>query len=271
MASSHKGESNVSSKPFELKVQTKQFSFLVLVFLFVAHFSSNAFAQETKRLMQPEDILRIANVSDAQISPDGKYVVYTVTTVENYVSKTRLWLASTDEKSSSPQLLLSQDWTGSDPSWSPDSKRIAFSSNKDGKGGIWFVTLEERTPRFVVEVKQANFFITYAGESFAWSPNSKRIAFISAVEEPDTTADEKSTDPRVITRIQYKMRTGFSNNARTHVFVVDADGQNLKQLTNGKFYDHAITWNPNGKEIAFLSNHTPNPEAVNNSESSLLT
>lgn len=256
----------MSSKPVELKKQIKPFLFLALAFLITTHFSSNAFAQETKRPMQPADILRIANVSDAQISPDGKYAAYTVTAIENGESKTRLWLAGTDGKSSGAQLLLSQDWTGSTPRWSPDSKRIAFSASKDGKSGIWFVTLEDRTPRFIVEVKQAGFYIAYAGESFAWSPDSKRIAFISAAEEPDTTADEKSTDPRVITRIQYKTRTGFSDRMRTHVFVVDGDGQNLKQLTSGKFYDHAITWNPNGEEIAFLSNRTPNPEAVNNSD-----
>lgn len=256
----------MSSKPFELKKQIKPFLFLALAFLITAHFSSNAFAQETKRPMQPADILRIANVSDAQISPDGKYAAYTVTAIENGESKTRLWLAGTDGKSSGAQLLLSQDWTGSTPRWSPDSNRIAFSASKDGKNGIWFVTLEDRNPRFVVEVKQVGFYIAYAGESFAWSPDSKRIAFISAAEEPDTSADEKSTDPRVITRIQYKTRTGFSDQMRTHVFVVDADGQNLKQLTNGKFYDHAITFNPNGEEIAFLSNRTQNPEVVNNSD-----
>jgi dipeptidyl aminopeptidase/acylaminoacyl peptidase len=221
---------------------------------------------QTKRPMQPEDILRINTVADAQISPDGRRVAYIVTTVENFENKTRLWLASTEEKTAGPALLLDKEWLASSPRWSPDSKRIAFSASRDGKNGIWTVSLEDRSPRFVVAVKSASFYIAYAGESFAWSPDGKRIAFVNAVEEPDTTQDEKNKDPIVVNRVQYKTRTGFSDHLRIHVFVVDADGQNLKQLTNGRFYDHAITWNPNGEEIAFLSNRGPNPEAVNNSD-----
>jgi len=249
---------NTSLKPYSfLRFCVKLLFFLLL--------TTPAFTQ-TKRPMSPEDILRINTVADAQISPDGKFVAYTVTTVENYENKTRIWLASTDEKSSSPALLLSNDWLASTPRWSPDSKRIAFSASKDSKSGIWIILLDNRAPRFVTDVKGASFYIAYAGESFAWSPDSKRIAFINAVEKPDTTADEKSTDPRVIDRIQYKTRAGFSDYLRTHVFVVDTDGQNKKQLTSGRFYDHAITWNPNGQEIAFLSNRAANPEAVNNSD-----
>ncbi|HEX8891271.1 MAG TPA: S9 family peptidase [Pyrinomonadaceae bacterium] len=241
-----------------------------------------------QRGMTPEDTLRVTNVSDAQISPDGNFVVYTVSTVEGNTTRTSLWLT----RGAHPTItlgigvngtaieLLPAGMSGSTPRWSPDGKRIAFLSTKDKQSGIWVVPLAQRQPRFVAPVRDTNFFITYAGESFAWSPDSRRIAFISATEEAraaDTTAltssrDREADDPRVIDRIQYKSRTSFSDRARTHVWVVDVDGaiagdnRAIFQLTSGLFYDHALTWSPRGDEVAFLSNHEPDPDALNNSD-----
>src|SRR5260370_40601880 len=70
----------------------------------------------------------------------------------------------------------------------------------------------------------------------------------------------------VIDRIQYKSRTSFSDNLRTHVWIVDVDDPTTRQLTNGPFYDHALSFSPRGDEIAFVSNHELDPDAVNNSD-----
>jgi dipeptidyl aminopeptidase/acylaminoacyl peptidase len=141
-------------------------------------------------------------------------------------------------------------------------------SNRDDQNGIWVVDIAKPEPRFVASVQSTNFFIPYAGESFAWSPDSKRIAYISASEELSETAGatRKPDDPRVIDRIQYKSRTSFSDNRRTHVWIVEVDKPEPRQLTSGLFYDHAITFSARGDEIGFLSNHEPDPDANNNSD-----
>src|SRR6185295_8150649 len=113
----------------------------------------------------------------------------------------------------------------------------------------------------IAPISTTNFFITYAGESFSWSPDSRRIAYISAKAEAPATED-----PRVIDRIQYKTRTSFSDNRRTHVWLVDVERPNPQQLTSGLFYDHAVSFSPRGDEIAFLSNHESDPDANNNSD-----
>jgi dipeptidyl aminopeptidase/acylaminoacyl peptidase len=134
------------------------------------------------------------------------------------------------------------------------------------------VSLDKREPRFIAALQGTNFFITYAGESFAWAPDSKRIAYISATEEslPAEVVQESPTatmnDPRVIDRIQYKSRTSFSDNRRTHVWLATIDKPEPQQLTSGSYYDHTITFSPNGDEIAFLSNHEADPDANNNSD-----
>ena len=244
---------------------------------------------QPRRPMAPADILRIANVGDAQISPNGDWVVYTVSTTEGDQTVSTLWLVRAGERLSNvpptsrqpeqrrnwdlPRIparpLLPQGWNATNPRWSPDGKSIAFLSTHDGPHGIWVSGPDRRIPRFVAAVRETNFFITYAGEAFAWSPDSRMIAYVSASEEADRDSldgSSKNDDPRVIDRIQYKSRTSFSDRLRTHVWLTDVDQPQPRQLTSGSFYDHALSFSPGGDEIAFVSNHEPDPDANNNSD-----
>ncbi|HKP72200.1 MAG TPA: S9 family peptidase [Pyrinomonadaceae bacterium] len=236
-----------------------------------------AFAQQP-RGMTPADTLRVAGVGDAQIAPDGSAVCYTVSTVKGNASRTALWCAQLGVERAAPQQVLGGDWNVSRPRWSPDSRRLAFLASRGEQSGLWTVAPRSGQPRFVAPVRSTNFFITYAGESFAWSPDSRRIAYVNASDESNdaTTAtaavaaanerEQKRDDPRIVDRIQYKSRTAFSDTLRTHVWLTDVDEPQPRQLTSGQYYDHALTWNPRGDEIAFLSNHETDPDAVNNSD-----
>ncbi|HEV7473564.1 MAG TPA: S9 family peptidase [Pyrinomonadaceae bacterium] len=254
--------------------------------------AAHAQRRPATRQMTPPDILRVANVGDAQISPNGQWVVYTVSAIEGNETISTLWLArvgldltnvptstapATSQRNetsdwgsarTSVSPLLSGSWNASNPRWSPDSSKIAFLSDHNNQSGLWVVNLDNRQPRFVAAVLSTNFFITYTGESLAWAPDSKRIAYISATEELTETpeANPPRDDPRVIDRIQYKSRTAFSDRRRTHVWITAIDRPEPQQLTSGYFYDHAITFSPSGDEIAFISNHEADPDANNNSD-----
>jgi len=171
------------------------------------------------------------------------------------------------EPRTAPTPLLPTGWNASTARWSPDSTTIAFISNHDEQDGLWTIKVERREPRFVASVQSTNFFITYSGESYSWSPDSKRIAYISATPElSEPSAGTRSDDPRVIDRIQYKSRTSFSDNKRSHVWIVEVERPESRQLTSGSFYDHAISFSPHGDEILFLSNREADPDANNNSD-----
>ena len=250
---------------------------------------------QVRQGMRAADILRVANVTDAQISPNGQWVVYTVSSVEDDKSVSSLWLARPGFESYlfpnpiptptprrptpapyvewtdirfTPRPLLPPGWNASNPRWSPDSNSIAFLARHDEQDGLWIAKLDKPEPRFLAAITSTNFFITYAGESFSWSPDSRRIAYISAkAETPETSSSShKADDPRVIDRIQYKSRTSFSDDRRTHVWVVDVERPLPLQLTSGLFYDHAVGFSPRGDEILFLSNREPDPDANNNSD-----
>ncbi|HEV7376663.1 MAG TPA: S9 family peptidase [Pyrinomonadaceae bacterium] len=276
-------------------IRMLKLSALILPALFIL-LAAPVLPAQAQRAMTAADILRVASVSDAQISPDGEWVVYTVSTTEASETRNTLWLVRArrntaitrpDEddapfERAAPVQLLAPGWSASNPRWSPDSKRIAFRATQQERSGIWIISLGDRQPRLVAPIRETNFFITYAGESFAWSPDSRRIAFISATEEtrvgerPEVARTPSravaADDPRVVDRIQYKSRTSFSDRARTHVWVVEVDSslagdeRATRQLTAGAFYDHALTWSPRSDEVAFLSNHEPDPDANNNSD-----
>jgi dipeptidyl aminopeptidase/acylaminoacyl peptidase len=236
--------------------------------------------------MTPPDILRVANVTDAQIAPNSQFIVYTVSSIEDDKNVSTLWVVRMGgdpyavtpmqppqrrtvpyvdwpDVRSTPRPLLPSGWNASNPRWSPDGNSIAFLSGHDDQDGLWVVRVDKDKPepRFIAPIESTNFFITYAGEPFAWSPDGRRLAYISAKAE--TTA---ANDPRVIDRLQYKSRTSFSDNRRTHVWLVDVDRPFPQQLTSGPFYDHAVSFSPRGDEIAFLSNHESDPDANNNSD-----
>jgi len=283
--------SDTSPSRFFRKTNMKTTSIVLTTVILLAAIA--AVSAQPRRPFAPADILRVATVNDVQISPNGQWVVYTVSTVDDGRNINTLWLARAGSDSifnlpptsqtpvrrptlysDWPELrtasmpLLASGWNASTPRWSPDSNSLAFLSKHDELDGLWTVTLARRDPHFVAYIQSTNFFITYAGESFSWAPDSRRVAYISATPEiPDGIALSKMTDdPRVIDRIQYKSRTSLSDNRRTHVFIVDTERPEPRQLTFGAFYDHAVSFSPRGDEIVFLSNHEADPDANNNSD-----
>src|SRR5690242_21826316 len=121
---------------------TRLLSLAVLCFVL----SLSSVAQPRRGMMTPADILRVANVTDAQISPNGQWVVYTVSSVDDDKNISILWLARVGVDSSPrrpgtypewpevrtpPRPLLPSGWTASNPRWSPDSNSIAFFTTRE--------------------------------------------------------------------------------------------------------------------------------------------
>ena len=222
--------------------------------------------------LQSNDLYQLRSVGDAQFSPDGTRIAYSVTSNDRPGSPySQLWLM---EVASGKTTQIEGASGGA--RWSPHGKLIACfgrvgdksgQSGQSGQSGLIVVRADGSQPIFIAPVQGTNHPLPSTGERVAWSPEGKRIAFISATPGPETEA--ASGDPVVITRYLYKPTasegmTRFNDNRRTHIFIADIETKNVRQLTEGDYYEHSIDWSPNGEEILFVSNREPDPDRVFN-------
>ena len=214
-----------------------------------------AFLIATAALAAPPTIdtsLSARSVAGAQISPDGKYVAFGIQQAnwdENeYV--TQIWIAVT--ATGERYQLTSGKKSSSNPQWSPDSRRLAFASDRDGKRQIYVI------PPAGGEATQLTSGDNGVG-SFAWSPDGSWIAFTAA------TPDEKARKDRKEKYGEFEIIGG--DYVMNHLYRVKVpsempyDPKKLakpEQLTQGdQFTVGSLSWAPDGTRIAFDAGRDP--------------
>jgi dipeptidyl aminopeptidase/acylaminoacyl peptidase len=212
--------------------------------------------------LQLADFYKLQSVGDVQLSPSGADLAYSV------ISNTRpgrptssTWLR--DMKTG--EVVQLED--GSSPQWSPDGQWIAYFGRTEEGAGLIVATRRGEAARLIAPVSTTNHPLPSSGQSIAWSPDSRSIAFVSATPGPES--EHADGDPMVITRYLFKPTaaeglTRFNDNKRVHIFVADVAGRRVRQLTSGAFYEHSIDWSPKGDRIVFVSNREANPDKVFN-------
>jgi dipeptidyl aminopeptidase/acylaminoacyl peptidase len=212
--------------------------------------------------LQSSDLLKMRSVSSVKLSPDAARVAYTI---ENNDGSGRPYgQLSVMTLADGKTVRFGGDKESSgNPEWSPDGQSIAYRGRVGDKAGLVVARPDSTGARFLAEMSGTNNPLPTTGKTVAWSPDSKRIAFVSSVPGPETA--DATGDPIVITRYLYKPdadegMTRFNDNRRLHIFVVDVASGRVEQLTDGTHYEHSIDWSPNGQEIAFVSNREPNED-----------
>jgi dipeptidyl aminopeptidase/acylaminoacyl peptidase len=205
--------------------------------------------------LQSSDLLKLRSVSGVQVSPDAARVAYVV---DNNDGAGRpygqLWVATLAD-GKSVRFGADKEPSGS-PVWSPDSQSIAYRGRVGDKTGLIVARPDGAGARFIAEMSGTNAPLPGSGRTVAWSPDSRRIAFVSSLPGPETAA--ATGDPIVITRYLYKPdaaegMTRFNDNRRLHLFVADLSSGRVEQLTEGHHYEHSIDWSARG-DLIFLSN-----------------
>jgi dipeptidyl aminopeptidase/acylaminoacyl peptidase len=209
--------------------------------------------------LQPADYQRMRTVAQAEFSPDGKSIAYTVV---RYDRPGRPWpqLWVMDVTSAKSTRIGGENDPSGSPLWSPDGHWIAFSGTAEGKQGLAIVHPDGSRITFLSEAHGTNAALPGQGADITWSPDGKQIAFISATPGPETA--DATGDPMVITRYLYKPDAGeglshFNDNLRLHIFIVDVATKTVRQVTSGDNYEHSVDWSPRGDEIAFVSDRSP--------------
>src|ERR1700744_5027235 len=231
-----------------------------VVILALGIFGGVAQGQAANRTgLVPADYQRMRSVAQAEISPDGKFVAYTVLRFDRPGRPwPQLWVLDV-ASGKTTRIGGEQDVSGS-AVWSPDSRGIAFNGAVEGKHGLAVVHPDGSAATFLTEASGTNAPLPGTGAEVTWSPDGKQIAFISATPGQETA--DASGDPMVITRYMYKPDAGegmtrFNDNRRLHIFIVDVGSKAVRQVTNGDTYEHSVDWSPRGDEIAFVSDRSP--------------
>ncbi len=211
---------------------------------------------ETRRPMTSADQFAVQDIGEIRIAPDASSIVFTVTRTDLAANKTTTVLMRVAAASGDPVVLDGVPEGPANVRWSPDSTRLAFVAERDGRSGVWVYDVAGERATRVSDYDRSNHFVTKAGSWLAWSPDGTHLAFAGSLEPAPPPAD-----PVIVTRLQYKTRTALSDNRRAHIYVVPATGGAARPLTTGAFDEHSIDWGGDGSEIVFLSNHEADPDA----------
>lgn len=216
-----------------------------------------------------DDALKIKAVRDPQISPDGQWVAYVVSSVDLEEDSRNSDVFMVPAAGGDPVQLTFNKKSDHRPRWSPDGQYLAFLSNRAGdKAQIW---LMDRRGGEAFQLSSLKSGVS----SYEWSPDGKKIALISHdpdPNEPDPDEEEekkkkKKTPPIVVNRLQFKEDgEGYLNERRDHLYVLTVSDKKTAQITSGPYDDSSPAWSPDGSQIAFVSNRSENPDSNRNTD-----
>ena len=209
------------------------------------------------------DLVKLRRVSDPQLSPDGRTVAFTIGDVDKAANRTLTQIYTVKTDGSDLKQITKGDRSNSSPRWSPDGKKIAYTTG----GQIWTMDPDGDDKKQITKIS------TGAGNP-VWSPDGRWIAFNSDVypecndrddcnAKRDAEVDSSKVKAIVAERLLYRHWVEWRDKKRTHVFVIESDGDGrATDMTPGDFdsppyaagtgVDYAFS--PDSQQLAVLRN-----------------
>jgi dipeptidyl aminopeptidase/acylaminoacyl peptidase len=232
---------------------------------------------QSQRVVKLEDMHSFHDVRDVQLSPDGKWVAYTVSSVDTAGDKsdTDVWMASWD---GTQQLRMTSSPDAENaPRFSPDGRYLSFlSSRTGGKARGNQVWLLDRTGG------EAQQFTDVKGRlsAYDWSPDSKKLLLTMADREPGEPEDGPPAGgggrgaagagpgavpkPIVIDRYKFKQDVvGYLTQKPSRLYLYDVGTKKSEVLTPETLEIGARSWSPDGRSIAFMGKEGKDAERYN--------
>lgn len=236
-----------------------------------------------KRAITIEDLYKIQNVSDPQISPDGKKIAFVITSfdLKKGSSNSDIFLINAD--GSNMRQMTFCEKADFNPRWSPDGSKLMFVSTRNEGAQIWLL------PTYMGEPEQLTHFSTGVSDP-VWSPDGNSIAFASDVFPEcgaDDNCNQKLNDSfengplqaHMADELLYRHWTYYSDGRFTHTMLLDVASGEIKDMTPGEFNSPAFslgggsgyTFSPDGSELCFVSKRVENPASSTNKDIFIVT
>ncbi|MGA7859899.1 MAG: S9 family peptidase [Terracidiphilus sp.] len=222
-----------------------------------------------KRAISLDDLARLQRVGAPVVSPDGDWVIYTVSQVDTKEDKslTHLWMVKWD---GSVHLQLTYGKEGaSEPKFSPDGRYISFMSSRPGpaKGDqVWVMDRRGGEAEQFTAITDQNI------HGYSWSPDSKKLLLtLHPKHAPDAEEGKPPAPPKpiVIDRYHFKqdIQGYLRDNDYDELYLYDIATKKAEKLTTAKnVNEEDAEWSPDGAWIAFVSNQDPDPDRSDNSD-----
>jgi dipeptidyl aminopeptidase/acylaminoacyl peptidase len=222
-----------------------------------------------KRDIGLDDLAKLQRVSGPVVSPDGEWVLYSVSQIDTKDDKNQshLWMVKWD---GSVHLQLTYGKEGaSAPKFSPDGRYISFMSSRPGpvKGDqVWVMD------RRGGEAEQLTNIADQHIQGYSWSPDSKQLLLtLHPKAEPDPEEGKPPAPPKpiVIDRYHFKqdIQGYLRDDAYNALYLWDLTVKKAEKLTTDKnVNENDAEWSPDGKWIAFVSNHDQDADRSNNTD-----
>lgn len=217
--------------------------------------------QRASRIVGPEDILSLTDVTETAISPDGRHIAYvTRQKIANGPGRSTIWIVAADG-SSPPRRLTHGAMLDDSPQWSPAGDRIAFLSNRPNAslGGVAGVDIDPETkpsakPGAGDPSRQLWLIALDGGEAqpltaldrdirrFRWSPDGQTIALIA----PDPlTADAKAERAAKRDWVEVDAPRDLSR-----LWLLDLTSRHLRRIAVAGRAVSDLNWSPDGQRLA---------------------
>ena len=227
--------------------------------------AAHSAAQEAKRAITFDDMIAMHRIAEAEISPDGKWVAYTVATPDMDANRnaTDIWMAPV---AGGEAVQLTRTGKDSSPKWSPDGKTMAFLSARSGDSQVYVLSMDGGEGHPLSK-------LSTGADIVKWSPDGKTILFTSSVypdckdddcnKKRDEEKDKDKVKAHVAEHLLFRHWNHWNGGKRSHLFVMASDGSGeAKDLTAGADYDvppdqrgdeSDINFSPDSKEICFTA------------------
>src|SRR5882724_5594298 len=181
-------------------------------------------AQTAKRAIAFDDMIQMHRVGEPEISPDGKWIAYTLSTPDMDANRnaSNIWVVAT---SGGAPLQLTRSGHDSSPLWSPDGKTLAFLSSRSGDSQVYLMAMDGGEPHQFTH-------LSTGADIVKWSPDGKTIAFTSGVyadckddacnKKRDEEKEKNKVKAHVAEHLLYRHWTQWNEGKRGHLFVVPA-------------------------------------------------